>query len=58
MATVIGLAKSHNFVMSLTILQPIGCSHESTTDFSHFLEKSNFKNLGVVGFVSKLDINT
>ena len=34
-------AKSPDFVVSLTI----SCSHMLATDFSHFLEKSNSKNI-------------
>ena len=37
------LAKSHDFVMSLTISQPIPRSHELATDISHFL-KSQTQN--------------
>ena len=36
-------AKTHDFVVSLTISQPISCSHVLATDFSRFLEKSNSK---------------
>ena len=39
------LAKSHNFVVSLTISPPISCSREFTTDFTHFLKKSNSKKV-------------
>ena len=60
MAMVIELnAKSHHFVLTLTVLRPISSSHELTTDLSCFNEKSNSKkNFGVVGSISKLDINT
>ena len=37
------LSKSHGFVMSLTISQPISRSHELANDFSRFLEKSTSK---------------
>ena len=51
------LAKSHDFVASLTILGPISRSNDLATDFSHFLEKSNSEKKGAVSFFSKLGIN-
>ena len=51
------LVKSHDFVMSLTILGPVSHSHELATDFSRFLEKSNSKQFWSCRVVSKLDIN-
>ena len=51
------LVKSHDFVMSLTILGPVSHSHELATDFSRFLEKSNSKQFWICRVVSKLDIN-
>ena len=51
------LVKSHDFVMSLTILGPVSHSHELATDFSRFLEKSNSKQFWNCRVVSKLDIN-
>lgn len=38
-------AKSHDFVVSLTISRPISCSHMLATNFSRFLAKSNSKNI-------------
>ena len=46
------LAKSHDFVvhMSLMISWPISHSYKLATDFSRFLEKSNSKRFGAVGY--------
>ena len=38
-------AKSHDFVVSLTISRPISCSHMLATNLSRFLAKSNSKNI-------------
>ena len=46
------LAKSHDFVvhMSLMISWPVSHSYKLATDFSRFLEKSNSKRFGAVGY--------